>query len=385
MRRPPPQNTLGRLLHEGLAKKGMTPQQLAQALGVDTSMVSRVMHGRRRFKPANLSLVAQLLELDADVLAELSDQDPADVGAWLEKRKRAEWSLSSGELAEHAWEGVQHAILLREKQSPQQAIAQLSTWIVRLNNRLHGEAYPQRRELMSIQLQAFHERILTHLYFVKPGQAVSNVLPDFHQLQKCAQELTDQRALTRANAWMVDAYYVDKQHQESRWRGEALIAGGIRTEHYRGLIALLPDYGYLHDVDGFLQVERQVLNAMDKGRFDQPLDRAILFERIGRARALLALSEVENRLHQSEVELGASIEFIAPMRQVNLLRTRLIALSTSPRPDRDAAVELAEKGLRLTHHYGFTRHTTQILSLAQRLSIMERLSVPLTSHRLDAR
>ena len=117
------------------------------------------------------------------------------------------------------------------------------------------------------------------------------------------------------------------------------------------------------------------MDAIQRRVFEDSLERAFVFERVGRARAILELRDVEPTFDTCEMLLGTEGILLQPIRMIGLYRSRLIALKRDPKFDRDYAIKIAQVGINFAEELGFTRHREELLGLASEMGFVRNLSI----------
>lgn len=222
-------------------------------------------------------------------------------------------------------------------------------------------------------MQTYNERLEFCSAICPSNLVVSNMVPDFREVSRLAEEIGDVQAGALAAAWLADGYYIGHQSRKSSyWAMKAAAQSHNPRQLYIAYRALMLDAAYLGDRTSFLEGERATLALLEK--ITQPTDRVTLWEAMGRARVLLGLPDAEHRFSAGEKDyaVGRLNGDYKPVRLLQIIRSRLVALSKTSHPDKEYAEQLIRDGLLIARG-SFDRHVRELETLARTLHLTERV------------
>jgi len=351
----------GKLIAFYRGKLGWIQTQLGDKLGYSTPTISRIENGDILLSDGELIQFANALHCSPQVLINAFDVDrEAKEGIYLQ--------LTSQEIIDEAEASISYAHELRLFVNAQNARRLLASNIRRLRYIFNLERH-QRPEIAKKVAETLSkgllEEMLCYSTYCKRSEIVDVTIPDYAELSYISDFLGDKRLEHLAAAWLADSYYVAHRSKEAVTQAQRLASESKEPMVlYTALRTLMLGYAYLKGKDTqakekFEEYESQALNLVEskasstKTRIERPTEQIVLFEAMGRGRALLKLSNAMDKLDTAEA-ISKSVE--SPVRILQVLRSRLVAFSTLDHLDYDQAVDTAQQALDLATKHKYERH-----------------------------
>ncbi len=331
--------------------------------GIDSSVLSRVIHGQRLFTYRQLEVFCEVLSLSEKEKIELEHVLSQDI-------------LSRNNIATNIFRTEEYILetirkdssgvldilrLLRKDGHPEEAISLSQTF----ENIIASKFYLQNQD----------KKILGKIYNEKSrafGETSSprKVLSLMSELNKRAitfgEEVNDQEILNMAYMNVGGAYYVAK-----RWKDSSVFLEGkfkkvnIKTK-LEFLRTLLLDYAYQKDYSRFKETLGRTIRVMDSYKNDNQAVLASIYEAIARSLSIFGfVKEARNILEEAE---KLSVD---PFYSSQILRGYIFTFYTEKRRymkiDNDR-LNAVVKASRNTKFIPYKRHRNQIEKMLKQIN-----------------
>lgn len=351
--------------------------QLARTLHRTPQTVSDYKSGKITPEAWELGQIAAFLKDDPVALAEMTNRDSIEVQqAYLEHS----WPLSvtSPTFLDEAYYQLRLAYTLRDRGDALLALDLLARWIGYIEERLLIEQSNTRqdkrrlKDLQALLLRSLNDRMRAMNDVVPKSEIVGRTLDDFRLAVRLAQKIGHVREEARAYSLRANAYFVAwRSGNASIWVSKYLATIGDLPPHVPGVRVSLLAPAYLDNPTQFQEAEQTSLELIDSGKIVPPHELSLLLEAMGHGRGLLRLPEAAMRLDaaQQEYERGKIEGKILPLRGVQIIRSRLVALTHAETPDIDHVHELVLVCMKAAREYGYKRHEDELRRLAKSVNI----------------
>lgn len=362
------------------AKGNRSLAWLAHKIGLETASAVRdyFSPSRKRQPPrARIANIAFILGLDYVELAELSGRDPEKVKPHYE-RFRAD-SLTTDELIDQAELVIQSANDLSAYVTPQKGSALLDLWIRHLRKREHIERKTKNHlYLIRKKLQKAHRaRMKSVLSVCSYDEVDSAIKKDMSELLRLDEHLANPRENAYRLFWQTDGNLVARSFRYAADEATHLVKPSIdldsihRSWTHRIRIR---GYGYVRDKDNYDDADMDAIEFLET--LELPLVRASLNESRARSQSLLGrLKEAKRNLADANEDLVLAEQNgeDRPRLRIEIGITELTLISSTEKPDKDRAVEVAEPTLILAKRHRSERQIEDIREKALKLGVFEKL------------
>jgi hypothetical protein len=225
------------------------------------------------------------------------------------------------------------------------------------------------QELARIHAQALVEKLRAYAE-VTPRDRIWYVsYPIIKKIEELAEVYENDEIWGLAGTCRGDTYYVVRAWEKAAHQLTSVLESGllkITDDHLWLLRSLILSSAYLKDLKTFQKAEKTARSIIDQGQF-RDLEHVIhLLEGCGRSQGLFghptqafdALDEGQN-FYQMTIRGKEK----APMRAVQLVRSRLIVIEQSKPTDHKFLEKEGKKGLEMAREYGYERHAHDIQEL----------------------
>jgi transcriptional regulator with XRE-family HTH domain len=352
---PRPYKALGDCLRSALYAVDWSQERLASFLGISPQAASEYLNGVKVPGVRCLANMSLYLNISIDTLIELANNPRLNTER---VKARYEWERLTRREFEpiekflSRTQGEVSASSFIYEREPQYALSPLTNVIQDLERRcaLEGKAKRSRKivkEIKSILLQAYIERMACHATTSERFKAVTTIQNDFDKARHLAEEMRDDKRSAHVWAWLATAYYIDRQYEYSlRNANKAL---GLITPHENvPFLFQLFNVLVIGSVCGnrdYKESEKTARALLDSGKIQRPQSRASLLEAMGRASALsYRLPEAHQRFDEAERECKSEYTNLIRL-QIN--RGKLLAMMKSERTDTSYAEEIGREAFKL--------------------------------------
>ena len=302
-------------------------ESFSKKIGLSPSFIYEVESGYKRPSASKVGFLAAILEGDPDELAGMANRDCEKVRFAYKSTRGIQTDMDV--FLEQAMLQIANASAIRDAGHPLIAKNQLDYWIELLDHLIDSDldtpVYQQRSKF--ILIKSLIERMACNTEILPRHQILNPLFNDYSRVAKKCMDLEDGFWLAQASSWLAGGYHVAHDFIKARKLAEESLAlfeshPRILSETFRGLLL---DHSYLEDEQGYQAAEIKILDEIQKGKFNEPVDLAAIFEGISFGKFIFKKPDAERTFETTEkyVKISRHSKSYKALRELQMRRTRM--------------------------------------------------------------